>query len=1470
MTYRNRYILTLILILAALLASGNAMAQSSEEPEEDPEEETQTGVVVRGNVYGGGNLGDVGIYSYDSSTRSYNYPQNTGICTVHIYSGTIGAEGKSTVGHASGHVFGAGKGLEDTFECDKAMVDKASVTIDNGTVYGNVYGGGQVGRVENDTEVTIGVGDGVGEGTETQPTSTPEIKGNVFGAGAGVETHGYSALVRNNSEVTVQGNATVGHTVYGGGEIAAVGKYALNSFDMPETLKGGGKCEVTVKGYAVIGSSDEGHVFGAGMGINPFDAVHDYINYTDATVSTGKPKRMTRYNSTDYPDDAKISATTGKATGKTSKNTIWEYCENSNVFIWEYYTTQKEYFDFLQTLALATDTKVSIEGNATVNGSVYGGSESGFVQRETDVKIQGSSKILTITGTDGNPTEGHVFGGGKGLSGFDKAGRVRGNATTTISGSSTVNGNVYGGGALGYVGKFEEDEDDYGKIYNWPEIETQTTGQTQTTGLCTVDISGTSTVAGNVFGGGKGEAETFECLPAMTRTTSVTISAGTVGGNVYGGGEVGRVDQHTVVTIGDGANEGAGVANAATPAPEITGSVFGAGAGVETHGYSALVRGNATVTIQGNAQVGKSVYGGGQIASVGRYALDKFQMPSLLVAGGICTVTVKGYTKIGTDNGGNVFGACKGVDPNDDEHDYIDFTNSNTSNKDNKPKRMMRYSAGFVSGKTEHVDWDYYDDPTFIWDYLTTTEKYSTYLETLALATEPRVTINGNADVNGDVYGGGERGLTKGSVTVTINGGTIANDVYGGGALANTNISNWKKFGGDTPDNDSDDYWSWEDADKKTAKYTTTVNLHGGVIGHNVYGGGLGQKYKAATSTQAEKLAIAALVYGDVLVKLNETTATDNCVVKNVIHGANNINGSPLGKVTVHIYKTQGWTDDKGTPNDNSDDVSHVVDKSDKDAVRTNSIYELKAVYGGGNEAAYDTKSYYPDDDFENPANTDHKAHVIIDGCDLTSIETVYGGGNAASAPATHVEVNSCYEIGTVFGGGNGKDNLSDGTANPGAHVGYLPYSYAADATETEINAAKAAAAYGTGKALAELKGGTIHHAFGGSNTKGNVRVSALVDLNEPENNPCPLHIDEVYGAGNEAYQDGTSNINLGCISYLKEIYGGSKNADINNDVELTIQSGNFDRVFGGNNLGGKITGTITVNIEETGCHPIIIGQLYGGGNQAAYNVNLIPTAGHVTDPTNINYYKNYPKVNVKSFTSIGEIYGGGYGSSAIVTGNPYVTINECVGDNATIEMKTSPDPTDESQNTGVERTINKDKNDEVKINMPSHKSGTIGAIGNVFGGGNAAGVNGSTNVIIGNKKYVEIASVVPGKTDVRNYYIITAGAGTTASPYVYTSQRPPVDEDETYYSRVVEEGVEKFTPVDDDDITVETDVSDYYTRSGEEGSYVYTSLRPLAESNTTYYRLVLGVDIRGNVYGGGNAAEVTGDTNVTIGKEAQ
>ena len=187
---------------------------------------------------------------------------------------------------------------------------------------------------------------------------------------------------------------------------------------------------------------------------------------------------------------------------------------------------------------------------------------------------------------------------------------------------------------------------------------------------------------------------------------------------------------------------------------------------------------------------------------------------------------------------------------------------------------------------------------------------------------------------------------------------------------------------------------------------------------------------------------------------------------------------------------------------------------------------------------------------------------------------------------------------------------------------------------------------------------------------------------------------------------DAEAQLHMSCIPGLKAAYGGAQDADILGDVTLNITNGNFDRVFGGNNISGTIGGTITVNIEETGCKPVIIGQLYGGGNLAAYTA---PTGQHG------------PTVNVKSFTSIGEVYGGGYGEGAIVTGDTYVNINEVLGDKASTEqfmkekVDTVKDPAAQttgddkvSKNPGVTKTF-KDGSGEnantISVEIPLHMS---------------------------------------------------------------------------------------------------------------------------------------------------------------------
>ena len=609
-------------------------------------------------------------------------------------------------------------------------------------------------------------------------------------------------------------------------------------------------------------------------------------------------------------------------------------------------------------------------------------------------------------------------------------------------------------------------------------------------------------------------------------------------------------------------------------------------------------------------------------------------------------------------------------------------------------------------------------------------------------------------------------GAVTGNVTLNILGDQtlIEGDVYGGGAESNSN---------------TDYYKTSPTTDDLATK--TTVNVFGGTIRGDVYGSGLGRLAKDAIGTPGAEgytpavTAVAANV-GNVKVNLNGIDATDykddyttlvpngsgsdapyvvkddakGCVVKGNIFGCNNLNGTPKGTVTVHVYATQ---------NEMAQRITNPAEGAQ--TAKVQGRWDVKAVYGGGNLAAYEPTEL-----------TNGKTQVIIDGCDRTSIQQVYGGGNAASTPATDVTINGTFEIEEVFGGGNGKDNITVNgvlTDNPGANVGFYAYEEnIADKTDTPENRASYYG-YGSGKAQVNIFGGLIHRVYGGSNTKGNVRQIAVAMLEDEE--LCSFHVDEAYGGGKSANMDGEARLEMHCIPGLNAAYGGAENADINNAVTLNITNGKFGQVFGGNNRGGRINGPITVNIEETGCRPIIIGELYGGGNRAAYSIyGYTPELGDNNNPL-IDPDGKYrwlplkqgdtgalaspyasPVVNVKSFTSIGDIYGGGYGETAVMVGDPTLNINVVTGDrtdHAEAQIDTEGTIELREDNVSGEAPVTR------HVTYPTHKQGEIGAINNVFGGGNAAKVIGSTYVnvaTVSSVDYVTKAStgITPVKADIR------------------------------------------------------------------------------------------------------------------------
>ena len=1191
------------------------------------------GADIRGNVYGGGNLADVTDSTY-----------------VTINGGTIAK-----------NVFGGGKGVADNFTCDKAMVgindegkigdpdddeykDKGThVTISNGTVNGSVYGGGEVGRVEWNTHVTIG---------NSAVTSGPVIMGSVFGAGAGVETHGYSALVRGNSTLTIQGNTWVKGNVYGGGEKASGGRYYVKGFGdnpeesrpdnyddipdgMPYKSKNGGVCTVNILGSAIIGPNNgnatatAGHVFGAGKGV-------DSLYRADGPY---RSKRMVIY------DPTRVK----KPHSDTTKGSFWDpYLNNENKFdslyVWEYFTTDTLYHEYLQTLALVINTHVNIGESATVKGNVYGGSESGFVQDSTDVRILGG-----IIGTD---TLGNVFGGGKGLDDFAEAGIVKGSTKVTIDDNTTsVNGNVYGGGELGDVSEKTE-----------------------------VIISG-GTIAKNVYGGGKGKGDNFTCDKAMVgindegknvedpgddeykdKGTHVTISAGTVNGSVYGGGEVGRVEWNTQVTIGDGTSE-----------PIIMGNVFGAGAGLKTHGYSALVRGNSTVTIGGSAKIRKNVYGGGEIATVGRYWVKNINnkdsngniipaanpvpadlptgMPYKQQSGGICRVTVQGNAQIGPANGnatataGHVFGAGKGVS---------ELYDAATSKK-------MTADRGLVG---------FDDDPN-----KTAEEEYYEFLQTLALASYTNVNIGGSAVVKGSVYGGSESGFVQDSTDVIIAGGTIGPDtlgnVFGGG----------KGFA--------------EFAEAGKVKGNTKVTISGGKMYGNVYGGGeLGD---VGTINKAN---------------INNYVWTDSTGICAVI-----ITGGQVGPDSGNGDVDHGNVFGAGKGSISSFECEKAMVDSTRVSISGDGTVK-RNVYRGGQLG-----------------RVEHNTGVTIgsaSGNDSPEISgDVFGAGAGVGTHGYSALVRGNANVlvqgkakvrGNVYGGGEiatvGKYWVT------GVNYGDLPHPEIPVELSDSAHTGMPYAAREGGKCIVIVKGGAqIGPDNGATEDAGHVfgAGKGVIDhyndtVNDP-NRSCRMNDQHryVYFNDRDAYLLFLETLALATDTYVEindtakvkgSVYGGSGYGFVQQNTDVRIKGGTVGNVYGGGKglttfaEAGKVKGSTSIKMTSGN----VLGSMFGGCNASGTIVEDVAidiTGGTIGAGTTGTKKIDNKTITTLEYTSKAEVHGGGYGKDTYVKGD--VTVN----------IGSSEITTTVAGNETVKDTI---------------YSGTAAIYGDVYGGGALGHVNAYDN----------------------------------------------------------------------------------------------------------------------------------------------
>jgi len=443
----------------------------------------------------------------------------------------------------------------------------------------------------------------------------------------------------------------------------------------------------------------------------------------------------------------------------------------------------------------------------------------------------------------------------------------------------------------------------------------------ENTGTATINITGghigiTGTDGGDVYGSARGEAGDRYTMAhlAFVKDAVVNInypttadvsklsdmSVGCITGSVHGSGENGYVYGNTHVTLDKGliahslygGGKGKGIYQKELPVLVGSGSkkrdIYGL--------LSGKVLGNTYVTMN-DGHVMRNVYGGGNMGSVGKgnYAggADDYYPTGYgeTLAGNLWTTEA---TEANPDdaweflNSGKttvkVYGGTVG---------YIDPSDATKSIKNNLPYgNVIGGSAGEAAPNIEEMP-RYYYSPAFFSGYVNETDvtigktranfdsdnAYETYL------------ANGAPTILASVYGGGQDGHVRRDTKVTVNSGTIGlaygtevikvkkNDqeeyvtdlddpqwlhrgnIYGGGS----GISKYEYHFNDDEDFDDEVTYKGQTVNEKDYSESsgsvtrfTEVNVLGGTIHRNVYGGGslgsVGPPYLGQVDNQGQRI----------------------------------------------------------------------------------------------------------------------------------------------------------------------------------------------------------------------------------------------------------------------------------------------------------------------------------------------------------------------------------------------------------------------------------------------------------------------------------------------------------------------------------------------------------------------------------------------------------------------------------------
>lgn len=815
----------------------------------------------------------------------------------------------------------------------------------------------------------------------------------------------------------------------------------------------------------------------------------------------------------------------------------------------------------------------------------------------------------------------------------------------------------------------------------------------------------------------------------------IQVTGGTINYSIFGGSngvtssssgdQAGTLDGTPYIYVGGNAKIGneTNVTNNATLFGFEAGSVFGIGNGQSGVGTIGTAD-NSYIIIDGQAEILRNVYGGGNFGAVGINSSTSTSTTEINILGG----TVKG----GVFGGGNRNGSGSTSKTSTITINQKGGTVGNIYGGANELGTI--YGSVAINSLGGTVTNDIYgggygglsnsSDGTFVRDAI-------------------NIKIGDTSDgivptIEGSVYGGSAFGSVNGDansttvssngVNIVVNEGTIKTALFGGGKGNNTytpyvmgNILITINGG------NISDIFGGNDA-AGTPNGEIEIYLKGGTIGRTFGGGN-----NASVKTN--------------YIYLEGSTCTS-------IFGGSNASGTVT---TSNIKTTSGTVDTIYGGNNTAGNTITSNISIDGGTIQT-------AVYGGGNLAETGT------------------TNVILN---KSTIPNVYGGGaNANITNSTNIELNGSY-VNNLFGGSNAGGTVP--TTNIEINFGYADNVFGGNnedgSTTTSniiVNNGIIGTIYGGGNKVGvttsniDLYNGTIENVYGGSNQAGDVTNT---NINTPTNNnsvnknltmtvnseksydvapypsssrisvtisnssATPITKWKAYIQTNDSkLANNWSQSKIDCangiymIDEINQYYGTNPipangsysfefftgNPKTHEDLEITgyfivgyDDSGNqyvmtedpglsVGNLYGGNNLGGTTT-TPSIILTKG-----IYDNIYGGGNQAVTNGSPILDLSNITVNTSI--------------------YGGG--NQAAVLGNTTVNVHG----NTTV--------TKNIFGGGNHGAIGEDGVD-TSTSIVNIAGATVG--GSVYGGCNTSVVYGVTEVNIGKNAITNNTNLTTG-----------------------------------------------------------------------------------------------------------------------------